>query len=115
MYDRIFAASPVAPDALQGVFDRLGAIVRDRASTAVPFDPEADAWYGPTMCVLAAAYCAGLVGCVAASGWRVPDDLIELWTWFEAGHWPASFTAEPGDGRNIFEDETSFPRRLLVY
>jgi len=115
MYDRIFAASPVAADALQTLFDRIGMIVRDRARTAVPFDPEGDAWHGPTLCVWDAGYVAGLIGCVLASGWPVPHDLVELWNWFEAGHWPASFTHEPGDGRDIFEYESAFPRRLLVY
>jgi hypothetical protein len=67
------------------------------------------------LCVWVAAYVAGLIGCVLASGWPVPDDLVELWNWFEAGHWPASFAAEPGDGRDTFEDESSFPRQLLVY
>lgn len=115
MYDRIFAASPVAADALQTLFDRIGMIVTDRARTAVPFDPEGDAWHGPTLCVWGAGYVAGLIGCVLASGWPVPHDLVELWNWFEAGHWPASFTHEPGDGRDIFEYESAFPRRLLVY
>lgn len=115
MYDRIFEASPIAADALQALFDRLGAIVTDRAQISVPFDPEEDAWDGPTLCVWVAAYVAGLIGCVLASGWPVPDDLVELWNWFEAGHWPASFAPEPGDGRAIFEDESSLPRRLLVY
>lgn len=115
MRDRIFAASPLAADALQTLFDRIGVIVRDRARTTVPFDPEADAWHGPTQCVWDAAYAAGLVGCVLASGWLVPDDLAELWNWFEVGHWPASFVHEPSDGRDIFGNESSFPRPLLVY
>jgi hypothetical protein len=115
MYDRIFAASPIAADALQALFDRLSAAVTSRAQTAVPFEPDQDAWHGPTLCVWVAAYVAGLIGCVLASGWPVPDDLVELWNWFEAGHWPASFAPQPGDGRDIFEDESSFPRQLLVY
>jgi hypothetical protein len=115
MHDRIFAANPLAATALQRLFGRLGAIVRDRARTAVPFYPEADTWHGPTVSVWAAGYVAGLIGCVLASGWPVPDDLVELWNWFEAGHWPSSFACEPGDGRDIFGNESSFPRRLLVY
>lgn len=74
-----------------------------------------DAWHGPTQCVRDAADLAGLIGCVLASGWLVPADLMELWNWFEAGHWPASFAHEPGDERDIFAKESAFPRRLLVY
>src|SRR5215468_935775 len=73
--DRIFAASPVTAGALQTLFDRMGVIVKDLARTRVPFDSQADAWHGPSQCVWDAAYMAGLVGCVLASSWAVPDDL----------------------------------------
>lgn len=33
------------------------------------------------------------------NGWPVPDDLAEQWNWFEAGHWPTGFAAEPPTGR----------------
>jgi hypothetical protein len=72
MRDRIFAASPRAADALQTLFDRIGVIVKDRARTTVPFDPEADAWHGPTQCVRDAAYVAGWLGaCWRAAGWSL--------------------------------------------
>jgi hypothetical protein len=34
-----------------------------QASSHVPYDPAADAWFGPTLCVRDAAWTAGLVGC----------------------------------------------------
>jgi hypothetical protein len=114
-YDRIFAASPLGADALKALFDRMHEIVMDHAHTAVPFDPEQDCFHAPSQCVWHAAYDAGLIACVLASGWPVPDDLVEEWNWFEAGHWPASFAHEPGDNPYMNGDEVTFPRRLLVY
>lgn len=86
------------------------------ACGAVPFDPGGDAWNAPTQCVHAAGYVAALIACVLARGWPVLDDLVEMWNWFEAGHWPSGFAGKPGDrlagrpGRQL-----AFPRRLLVY
>lgn len=114
-HDRIFAASTLSADALQELFDRMYAIVMERARSAVPCKSGPDPWHGPTQCVADAAYLTGLIGCVLASGWPVPDDLAELWNWFASGHWPAGFTHEPGDRPAMNEDEVTFPRRLLVY
>jgi hypothetical protein len=110
-HDRIFAASPLAADDLQLLFDRGHAIVMSRASTAVPL-PRQDTWHAPTQCVWQAAYTAGLVMCVLDSGWPVPDDLVEVWNWFEAGHWPAGFADHPADGSG---NQLTFPRQLLVH
>jgi hypothetical protein len=55
----------------------------------VPFDPGRDAWHAPAQCVHAAGYVAALIACVLACGWPVPEDLAEMWNWFEAGHWPS--------------------------
>jgi hypothetical protein len=53
---------------------------------------------------------------VLACGWPVPDDLTEIWAWFEAGHWPSGFTAEPGElPGDRYGKQPTFPRQLLVY
>ena len=114
--DRIFGACPAAAGDLQVLFDRVCASVVGRAGTAVPLDPGGDAWHAPTQCVRDAGYVAALIACVLACGWPVPDDLAEMWNWYEAGHWPSGFAGEPGDrlaGRS--GEQLVFPRRLLVY
>lgn len=111
-HDHIFAASPLAADDLQMLFDRGHAAVMSRARTAVPFDPGQDSWHAPTQCVWQAAYTAGLIMCVLGSGWPVPDDLVEEWNWFQAGYWPAGFAGYPA-GRS--GNQLTFSRQLLVY
>jgi hypothetical protein len=116
MHDRIFAACPAAAGDLRALFDGVRTSAVSHARVAVPFDPGRDAWHAPTQCVHAAGYTAALIACVLACGWPVPEDLAEMWNWFETGHWPSGFADEPGDvlvsrsGRQLV-----FPRRLLVY
>jgi hypothetical protein len=46
----------------------------------------------------------------------VPEDLAEVWNWYEAGHWPSGFAGEPGSDPAAREGKhLVFPRRLLVY
>jgi hypothetical protein len=116
LHDRIFAACPVAAGDLQALFDRVRASAMSHAQVRVPFDAGRDAWHAPTQCVYEAGYVAALIGCVLACRWPVPDDLAEMWNWFEAGHWPSGFADEPGGklaGRP--GKQLVFPRRLLVY
>jgi hypothetical protein len=117
IHDAIFAAvfaavSTLAAQELRGRFDRVRALVLQQARTAVPYDDAQDAWHAPTQCVWDAAWWTGLVACVLACGWSVPDDLVEVWNWYAAGHWPSGFADEPGDGPG---EQLAFPRRLLVY
>jgi hypothetical protein len=114
--DGIFAAcSPAAGD-LQVRFDRVHALVMSRAGAAVPFDPEQDAWHAPTQCVWDAAWVAALIACVLACSRPVPDDLVELWNWYAAGHWPSGFAGEPDDmPGDRSGQQLRFPRRLLVF
>lgn len=116
--DGIFAAcSSAAADDLQVLFDRVYAAVRNRAAAAVPlYDPERDAWHAPTQCAWDAGYVGALIACVLACGGPVPEDLVEVWNWYEAGHWPSCFASEPGDDPADRDGEhLVFPRRLLVY
>jgi hypothetical protein len=115
--DRIFAACPPPPaDHPQVLFDRVITDVVSRARAAVPlFDPAQDAWHAPTQCVWDAGYVAALIACVLARGWPIPEDLVEVWNWYEAGHWPSGFAREPGDDPAVRDAEhLAFPRRLLV-
>jgi hypothetical protein len=115
MKDRIFAGAPAAAD-LPALFDRVNTQVMAQARRFVPFDPGQDAGHAPTLCVWEAGYTAALVACVLACGWRVPDDLTEVRAWFEAGHRPSGFAAEPGDlPGNRYGKGVAFPRQLLVY
>ena len=116
--DGIFAACPpAAADRLQVLFDLVCGAVVSRAGAAVPlFDPEQDAWHAPTQCAWDAGYVAALIACMLACGWPVPEDLAEVWNWYQAGHWPSGFAGEAGDdlaGRG--GEHLVFPRRLLVY
>jgi len=113
IHDAVFAAvGPWAAGALHGTFDRVHALVLERARTAVPFAGDQDAWHAPTQCVWDAAYWTALVACVLACGWAVPDDLVEVWNWYADGHWPSGFADEPGDGPGW---QLVYPRRLLAY
>jgi hypothetical protein len=113
IHDAVFAAvGGSAAAGLHGTFDRVHALVLERARTAVPFDPDRDAWHAPTQCVWDAAYWAALVACVLACGWAVPQDLVEVWNWYAAGHWPSGFADESGDGPGR---QLVYPRRLLVF
>lgn len=116
MYDQVFAARSAAAGDLRALFERVRASAMSHACVAVPFDPGRDAWHAPTQCVHAAGYVAALIACVLACGWPVPEDLAEMWNWFEAGHWPSGFADEAGErlaGRSW--RQLVFPRRLLVY
>jgi hypothetical protein len=115
--DGIFAAcGPAAADHLQLLFDRVCAAVVSGAGAAVAsFDPGQDAWHAPAQCAWDAGYVAALIACVLACGWPVPEDLVEVWNWYEAGHWPSGFAGEPGDDPAGRDGEyLVFPRRLLV-
>ena len=115
MKDRIFAEAPATAD-VPTLFDRVNTLVMEQARRFVPFDPGQDAWHAPTLCVWEAGYTAALVACVLACGWTVPGDLAEIWAWFEAGHWPSGFAAEPGDlPGDRHGMRLTFPCQLLVY
>jgi hypothetical protein len=43
---------------------------------------------------------------------QITDDLVELWNWYEAGHWPAGFATWVA---GIPGPDGGSSRRLLVY
>jgi hypothetical protein len=69
----------------------VGRIVHERARSAVPYDPQEDAWHGPTNATASAEYVARMLAGYAAFGWPIPADLRAIWGWYEAGHWPFAF------------------------
>jgi hypothetical protein len=118
LHDRIFASCPPAGVGhLQALFDRVYAAVVNRAGKAVPLsDREQDAWYAPTQCAWDAGYTTALIACVLACGWPVPDDLAEVWNWYQAGHWPSGFAKEASeDPADMGARNLARPLRLLVY
>lgn len=114
MHDLTFAHSPVPEAELWLVFDRTLMKVKALARAALGVEGEGDSWDPPTACIWSAGYTAALIMCVLASGWSVPDDLVEIWNWYAAGHWPSSFAGYPGDEGIRSGEKLVFPRQLLV-
>jgi hypothetical protein len=99
---------------LKEVWDRAYALVLARAIRNVPeYDPEEDAWHGPTMCVHFAAYTAALIAWHIALGRPLPRMIAEEWRWYADGHWPCDFAEEPV---GLDESLENVPEvKLLVY
>jgi hypothetical protein len=104
--------TPADPD-LQALFARMRMLTLSYARTEVPYDPEEDCYHAPNQCVWDAAEVTAIIACALARDRPVPEDLVELWNWYEAGHWPSCFAREPGDGPA--HGALFFPRGLLVY
>ena len=85
------------PDLEQRMSDINQRVLND-AKNYVAFDPEQDAWHGPTQCVWDAAYTAGVIAGFQFLGWPVAEDLVELWAWYRSGHWPCGFGDPDGAG-----------------
>lgn len=70
----------------------------------------------PTQCARDAGYTAALIGCVVACDWTVPEDLAELWNWYQAGHWPSGFAkTNATDQADEHTQDSTNRLRLLVY
>jgi len=100
---------------LGAVWQHIERLVLNRASANVPlFDPNEDAWFGPTACVWGASYTACLVSWHVELKAVLPPRLRAEWTWYQDGHWPCGYAEEPPG----YLDETSVGHpagRLLVY
>ena len=90
-HDAVLAQAGADRAAAEGLFNEVQAKVFDRAKAAVPYDPEQDAWHGPTQCVWDVSYWAGLVALYLQLGQPLPDQIKQVWSWVEAGHWPCGF------------------------
>jgi hypothetical protein len=112
--ETIEAAEPARRAELKEVWDRVYALVLNRAARNVPgFDPAQDAWHGPTACVHDAAYIAALVAWHIHLGRPIPRIIAEEWLWYADGQWPCDFAEEPV---GLDESLENVPEvRFLVY
>lgn len=94
LYDELQADD--ADGHLVGLFEEVRAEVVEMVKPLVPFDESEDAWHPPTTAVWSAGWTAGLVVGFHNGGHTPPDDLLEQWRWYEAGHWVAGYEARPG-------------------
>jgi len=98
-YDRIMAEAGNNRAALTELWETIHATVFRRATSQVPYDPNQDAWHGPTTAVWQAAWTAGLVGLCLRTSRPVSPELLEQWRWYTRGHWPSGYASLRSDGR----------------
>jgi hypothetical protein len=99
LHDDILKRFEARRDDLTTLWNRVQEAVRRHASPAVPYDPEADAWHGPTSAVWQAAWTAGLMAWCSLLEYPIPPELQEQWDWFARGHWPAGYSVVWADDR----------------
>jgi hypothetical protein len=98
---------------LDALWERVHALVFERAVPNVPlFDPDRDAWYGPTACVWHAAHISSLVAWHILLVRPISSMIAESWYWYSEGHWPCDFAEEPA---GIDEGLVDFHLKLQVY
>jgi hypothetical protein len=69
--------------------EQIREAVLSSAKQKVPYDPEQDAWHGPTQCVWDVAWWAALVAVhVLVLRRSLPEKVRQVWQWVAAGHWP---------------------------
>lgn len=96
-------------------WQRLERLVVQRAAANVPdYDPDQDAWYGPTACVWYAAYTSCLLGWHVLLNRGLPERLTAEGEWYGDGHWPCDYAEEPPGYRD--ESAVDVPvGKLLVF
>jgi hypothetical protein len=92
LYEDMMAESEGRRKELLELWDRVHKTALTFASLAVPYDPDQDAWHGPTMAVWQAAWTAGLIAWCIYLRRPIPKDLQEQWKWFVLGHWPSGYS-----------------------
>jgi hypothetical protein len=113
--ERIEADHSARQGELDALWQKIEGTVLRLASGNVPlFDPDEDAWHGPTTCVWSAAYTACLVSWHLLLSCPLPERVVTEWDWYAAGHWPCDFAEEPPG----YLDESAVnvaAGKLLVY
>lgn len=83
--------------------DAIFIAVRDRMidhlSRFAPFDPNEDAWHGPTTAVVQAAWTVALVALHKHLHTHVPEVLAAQYRWYKRGHWPCGYKTVDEFGR----------------
>jgi len=83
-YDALTLSAGDRAVAVTDLWKRIHGVVTVQAASHVPYDPDADAWFGPTLCVRDAAWTAGLVGCTILLARSIPSELETIWWWYRA-------------------------------
>ncbi len=96
----IEVAGPRKPE-VDALWERIRQAVFEYACGAVPYDPEADSWYGPTAAVWQAAWVAGAIGCSLLLKSEIPSEAVDQWSWLVEGHWPCGYAVDPVEGEPV--------------
>jgi hypothetical protein len=88
LYDEIMENAKENQPSLELLWNRIHDTVERVARKTVPYDPNKDAWHGPTLAVWHAAWTAGLIGLCLQLNRPISPELQEQWRWFLQGHWP---------------------------
>ena len=97
-HDALLAAHPERRAELEALWSRVTGRVMGSATKSVPYDPEADAWHGPTAALWQAVWTAGLSAWHLACDEPLPADLAQQWAWYARGHWPCGYAYLKADG-----------------
>jgi hypothetical protein len=80
---------------LTRVREEVDSLVHGLAARHVAgYDPNQDAWHGPSLCVWHGAWDASLLACHAHRQTSPPSSLAQEWFWFVDGHWPCGFDGD---------------------
>lgn len=84
---------------LESIFDTVCGHMIAHISAFVPYDPDEDAWHGPTLAVNQAGFTVALVVLHKYLHVKVPDFLAAQYKWYERGHWPCGCKTVDDHGR----------------
>ena len=106
-HDRLLDwAGPLRKE-MEGAVETVREAVLNRAKRNVPlFDPDEDAWHGPTFSVWDVSFRAGVFAAHLLLNRTMSPELKRAWAWVVAGHWPCGYVRRPRPGRG---------RMLMVY
>jgi hypothetical protein len=96
LYDCMMSEAGERRTDLAELWEAIQVAVFRRASPRIPYDPDQDAWHGPTAAVWQAAWTAGLIGLCLRTERPIPAELQEQWAWYVRGHWPSGYIAARG-------------------
>ena len=86
---------------LECIFDKVCGHMMSHISAFAPYDPDEDAWHGPTLAVNQAGFTVALVVLHKYLHVKVPDFLAAQYNWYERGHWPCGCKIVGEQGRPV--------------